>query len=122
MKKQTIDKLVRAAENARNRVSKYSKQDKQNLTNAAQLQINIAQDYPRIFELGLTVITKCPNSIPGIDGKELAKKLGKKKTKIFSDLFGCQTCGENGMHVYDVEAILERMASGKLQGTQKFWD
>ena len=78
--------------------------------------------YPRIEQLGLTIITKNPQSIPGIDGKELARKLGKKKTKIFSDLFGAQTCGENGMYVYDVEAVLERMYSGKLTGTQLFWD
>ncbi len=78
--------------------------------------------YPRITELGLTIITKFPKSIPGIDGKELDKKLGKKKSKIFSELFGAQTCGQNGMYVYDVEAVLERMASGNLIGTQKHWD
>lgn len=79
-------------------------------------------EYPRIKQLGLTIITKNPNAIPGISGKELAAKLGKKKTKIFSDLFGAQTCGENGMYVYDVEAVLERMFSGKLSGTQLYWD
>ena len=85
-------------------------------------QDNFEHEYPRISELGLTIVTKCPNSIPGINGQELAQKLGKKKTKIFSDLFGCQTCGGNGMYVYDVEAVLERMMSGKLKGTQLFWD
>lgn len=75
-------------------------------------------DYPYVKKLGLTIVTKYPNSIPGINGEELAKKLGKKKTKVFSKLFGCQTCGENGMYVYDVEAVLCRMFTGKLIGTQ----
>ena len=79
-------------------------------------------DYPRIKELGLTIVTKNPNAIPGISFKELAAKLGGEKSKIFSDMFGCQTCGENGAYIYDVEAVLERMASGKLTGTQKYWD
>lgn len=80
------------------------------------------EEYPRIKELGLTIITKCPKSIPGIDGKELAQKLGKKKSKIFSELFGCQTCGENGLYVHDVELCLKQMFSGKLIGTQLLWD
>lgn len=84
--------------------------------------MNKKKEYPRIAELGLTIVTKFPDSIPGIDAKELSEKLGKKKTKIFSNLFGCQTIGENGMYVYDVEAVLERMASGKLIGTQENWD
>lgn len=83
---------------------------------------NYYKYFPRIKELGLTIIQKCPNSSPGIDGKELKKKLGKKKSKIFDELFGCQTMSSNGMYLYDVEAVLERMASGKLIGTQKYWD
>jgi hypothetical protein len=79
-------------------------------------------EYPHIKKLGLKIIMDCPNSIPRINGKELDRKLGKEKSKIFSKLFGCQTCGANGMYVYDVEAVLERMDSGKLVGTQLFWD
>lgn len=79
-------------------------------------------EYPRIHELGLTIITKCPDSIPGVSFEEIEEKLGNKKYKIFASLYGCQTCGMNGPYVYDIEDILERMMSGKLQGTQKFWD
>jgi len=79
-------------------------------------------DYPRINQLGLTIITKNPHAIPGINFKELAEKLGEEKSKIFNDLYGCQTCGENGAYIYDVEAVLERMFSGKLTGTQLFLD
>jgi len=79
-------------------------------------------DYPRINELGLTIIINNPNAIPGINFKEILKKLGEEKYKIFSDMFGCQTVGENGAYIYDVEAVLEKMASGKLTGTQKYWD
>lgn len=79
-------------------------------------------EYPRIHDLGLTIITKCPDSIPGINFRELAKKLGKEKAKVFCELFGCQTFGGNGLYVYDVEAVLERMFSGKLTGTQLFID
>jgi hypothetical protein len=112
MKKQTIDDFAKKPKGS------YKKFVKAN----PDPDLISEHEYPRIHKLGLTIVTKCPNSIPGINGEELAQKLGKKKTKIFSDLFGCQTCGGNGMYVYDVEAVLERMASGKLQGTQKFWD
>ncbi len=87
-----------------------------------QTKIQKQIKYPWINKLGLTIVTDCPNSIPGINGKELAKKLGKRNSKRFSDLFGCQTCGMNGMYVYDVEAVLERMFTGKLTGTQLWMD
>jgi hypothetical protein len=84
--------------------------------------MKIESQYPYIKQLGLTIVTKCPHSIPGINGKELAKKLGKEKMKVFSELFGCQTCGGNGMYVYDVEAVLCRMFTGKKTGSQLLWD
>ena len=87
------------------------------------MKINInSSEYPRIKQLGLTIVTKNHYSIPGINWEELARKLGKKKSKIFSDLYGCKTCGENGPYIHDVEAVLERMFSGKLIGSQLFWD
>lgn len=79
-------------------------------------------EYPQIEKLGLTIITKCKNSIPGVSFSEIKEKLGDKKYKIFSELYGCQTCGANGAYAYDIEAVLERMASGKLTGTQAFFD
>ena len=79
-------------------------------------------EYPWITKLGLTIITSDRHSIPGIDEKELAEKLGKENSKIFDEFFGCQSCGGNGMYVYDVEAVLHRMFTGKLTGTQLFLD
>ena len=78
--------------------------------------------YKWINKLGLTIVTKGPDSIPGIRGAELMKKLGKKNAEIFNEYFGCQTVGENGLYVYDVEAVLVRMFEGKLTGTQLFFD
>ena len=79
-------------------------------------------EYPQIKKLGLTIITKCPNSIPGISFEEIKEKLGDEKFKTFSELYGCQTCGMNGPYVYDIEAVLERMFSGRLTGTQAWMD
>lgn len=80
------------------------------------------EKYPRIKQLGLTIVTDNAHSIPGIKGQDLKNKLTKKQLEEFCKLFGAQTCGENGMYVYDVEAVLERMFSGELTGTQLFWD
>lgn len=88
--------------------------------------------YPRIKQLGLTIVTDCPNSIPGINWVELKEKLLKIPVpatykrdyylQVFYKLFGVQTQGANGAYVYDVEAALEAMFSGKLTGSQKYWD
>jgi hypothetical protein len=40
----------------------------------------------------------------------------------FSEYFGMQTCHEGGLYPWDVEPVLERMMSGKLTGTQLYWD
>lgn len=78
--------------------------------------------YPRIKQLGLTIVTDCDKSIPGIKGEDLKNKLTKKQLELFNKYFGVQTVGMNGIYVYDCEAVLERIFSGKLQGTQKNWD
>lgn len=101
--------------------NKNRKNSLKNLDDFVDKHQSIYDRCPRIKQLGLTIVTKSP-CIPGIDGKELAKKLGKRKSKIFSNLFGVQTVGENGMYYYDVEAVLERMFSGSLKGTQLYWD
>ena len=54
---------------------------------------------------------------------DLSKALKTKgRRSKFHKLFGVQTCPESGLYPWDVEAVLERMASGRLQGSQKFWD
>jgi hypothetical protein len=70
--------------------------------------------YPRIAELGVTVHTM---PVTHVKSKELDKALGKRK-KQFDRLFGCQTMLIDGPYAWDVEAVLERMATGRLTGTQ----
>lgn len=74
--------------------------------------------YPRITALGVTVYSK---PLAHVKWAELKKALGKQHKK-FTNLFGCQTCCVDGPYPYDVEAVLERMASGRLTGTQAFMD
>jgi hypothetical protein len=77
--------------------------------------------YPRINQLGVRIY-KTP--VAHVRSKELHAKL--KRAGLdgdrFSDLFGVQTCYEKGPYPWDVEAVLERMMSGKLTGTQLLWD
>lgn len=98
------------------------------------MKTNHKESYPRIKQLGLTIVTDDPNSIPGIKWTELKEKLlnlpapaNYKKDyylQLFYKLYGVQTQGINGAYVYDVEAVLERIFSGKLTGTQHpdLWD
>lgn len=87
------------------------------------MQAGQKEPYPRIKQLGLTIVTDCPNSIPGIKWEELKEKLGDKFEQ-FSEFYGAQTQGMNGPYVYDIESCLERLFSGKLEGTQHpfSWD
>jgi hypothetical protein len=86
----------------------------------------IRQPYPRLKELGIPVNDGSvggPELYLALEG--LDKKTGKKigsHVKQFSKLFGCQTMSGVGPYAHDVEAVLERMLSGKLTGTQLFWD
>lgn len=74
--------------------------------------------YPRIKEFGLTVH---PDPVPHVKHEELDKALGDRR-KEFGKLFGIQTCLAEGPYASDVEAVLERMATGRLTGTQLFMD
>lgn len=78
--------------------------------------------YPYIKKLGLTICTDCPDSIPGIKFEDLKNKLTKAQIELFDKYFGFQTFGSNGLYIYDVNSVLERMFSGKLTGTQLFFD
>ena len=81
------------------------------------------EPYPRLSQLKIP-IREINEGPPGINGLELDAALNRAGLSIetFSKLFGCQTCGSNGMYPHDVEAVLERMMSGKLTGTQLLWD
>jgi hypothetical protein len=80
--------------------------------------------YPLLTKLGVKIYhDPCDYVI----SKDLAKVLSKKDRKLFSKYFGIQTClltdnGEQGLYCWDVESILERIANGKLIGSQAYWD
>ena len=82
--------------------------------------------YPRLKELGIPIID---GSVRGTDLKlalkGLDEKIGKKtgtSGRQFSKFYGVQTCSGVGSYAHDVEAVLERMLSGNLTGTQLHWD
>lgn len=79
---------------------------------------NLVKLYPRIAELKVRVYR---NPMHHVKRKELTSALGDKQAK-FNKLFGIQTCFVEGPDAHDVEAVLERMASGKLVGSQLHWD
>ena len=86
-------------------------------------------EYPRIRQLGI-VVYETP--IAHVLRDDLYQALGSIANKArFSDLFGIQTCPligsqetgyKRGLYPWDVEAVLERMASGRLTGSQLIWD
>lgn len=79
------------------------------------------QKYKRISELGLKV--KKDIDCEYVNSEELQDKLKKLNiVKQFDKYFGIQTCSINGPYASDVESVLERISSGKLTGTQLFWD
>jgi len=81
------------------------------------------EEYPRINQLGLT-IHESDNSYPGVNNAELNAALKKHglDPDLFSEFFGVQTCGANGLYPWDVESVLTRMMTGRLTGTQLLWD
>ena len=79
--------------------------------------------YPRCSEYKLPInYTNSAHTVSLAEMKKLYKRKGPKFTKRFAKLFGVQTCNEYGLYAWDVEAVLERMESGKLTGTQLDWD
>lgn len=79
-------------------------------------------EYPRCEELGLTIALS--RGVPYIALAELEHVLpaDTARGKRFNHLFGVQTVPESGAYPWDVEAVLERMASGKRTGTQLIFD
>lgn len=82
-------------------------------------------EYPRCSELDVPVRREKDWDI--VLRAELDKQLvNRKMRRAFSKLFGIQTCPCDmrgpAMYAWDVEAVLERMLSGKLTGTQLYWD
>lgn len=80
-------------------------------------------NYPRLEALKIPIY---PTPIYHVLCAELDAKLTEAGRKQFNDLFGIQTCpavdGGSAVYPWDAEAVLERMASGRLTGSQLFWD
>ena len=86
--------------------------------------------YPRIYQLGINVYTDQIYHVINEDLEPALDKAGLSREK-FSEYFGCQTCplikvekGKyySGLYPWDVEAVIERMISKKMTGTQLMWD
>lgn len=60
--------------------------------------------------------------IPNADIVAMCRKRGEAFTQRFGELSEGQTMSVEGPYPYDVEAVLVRMRTGRLTGTQAFWD
>lgn len=81
-------------------------------------------EYPEIYKLGVQVDIEelGPPFVPRDDLHDALKAKSDAYDKKFSELFGVQTCHMRGPYPWDVEAVLVRMNTGKLVGTQLLWD
>jgi hypothetical protein len=78
-------------------------------------------EYPRCEQIGVVIFQE---PIPHISRSDLQKcldKAGLDQDK-YGELYGIQTQYVSGPYPWDVEAVLERMMSGKLTGTQLLMD
>jgi hypothetical protein len=77
--------------------------------------------YPRCHQIGVSVFE---TPIHHVSRNELNECLVKANLDpdTYAELFGVQTQILQGPYAWDVEAVLERMMSGKLTGTQFFMD
>jgi hypothetical protein len=84
--------------------------------------------YPRIDKLGVTVINnERYDAVECDELDEALKKKGDKYLAKFGELYGVQAApvlesGKLGLYAWDVEAVLLRMETGKLTGSQLDWD
>jgi hypothetical protein len=80
--------------------------------------------YPRCKAFGLQVRYR-DKGWAYITHEDIAKMFTEKGDSFstkFNTMFGVQTCAVEGLYPHDVEAVLERMVSGRITGTQAFWD
>jgi hypothetical protein len=78
-------------------------------------------DFPRCEQIGATIILEPISHIPRANLRECLNRAGIDE-EIYADLYGIQTQCAYGPYPWDVEAVLERMMSGKLTGTQLLVD
>jgi hypothetical protein len=81
-------------------------------------------EFPRLKEMGVPVHVHQDGQ--HVWGADIHAKLTKEERKTFNKLFGVQTCpvidGRPALFPWDAEAVLERMKSGRLTGTQLMMD
>lgn len=53
---------------------------------------------------------------------EFLSSKGEEYYQKYCKTFGCQTMGIHGPYPWDVEAVLCKLETGELIGSQKFWD
>jgi hypothetical protein len=78
-------------------------------------------EYPRCEQIGVTIIQEPVAHIKRANLHECLLNDGLDLEQ-YSELYGVQTQYVDGPYPWDVEAVLERMMSGKLTGTQLLWD
>ena len=88
--------------------------------------------YQYLDRLGIKVRESCSGGVSYVRNDEVNAAIEKNGLSMedFSDLFGIQTCpliddGETpfaALYPWDVDAVLARMISGALIGSQKHWD
>lgn len=90
--------------------------------------MTILGSYPHLKKLTVSV-RHTASGLGYVNADELHAKLGDEKARQFSDMFGVQTCpivpGDElcpVLYPWDAEAVLERMESGRLTGSQKHWN
>ena len=81
----------------------------------------MTMEYPRLKQIGCTVKHEPCDHVAWTDLDEHLADAAIDR-EIFGDMFGIQTVSSHGPYAWDVEAVLERMFSGQLTGTQKHWD
>lgn len=79
------------------------------------------EKYPRCEQIGATIIQE---PVPHIKRENLRECLINDgiDLKQYAEHYGVQTQYIEGPYPWDVEAVLERIMSGKLTGTQLFMD
>lgn len=130
MKNITKKQLQKACDEARERVSGYSKEKRAELLESARETLKNQEGqlkgrYPFIDKLGIPVYLE--GNCPYVLSEDIRKVLNKEQMKIYSNLFGAQTgiCtkdGKCGSYPSDVNSCLERVLTGKRTGSQLLWD
>lgn len=77
--------------------------------------------FSRLIELGITIHCHPGGQFSYVKDEDLKSVLGDEWER-FCKLFGVQTCPIEGIYAWDAESVLERMRSGKLQGSQLYFD